>query len=75
MKNQFVYLVQGHNDNDGVMLDATKVFATYEDAFEYGETLKGELFIDSVTIDEVMVNWQSDILRVKVSNLQSSPIV
>jgi len=56
MKNQFVYLVQGHADYEGAMQDATKIFATYEAAFEYGETLKGELGIDFVTVDEVKVN-------------------
>ena len=56
VQGQFVYLVQGHNDNDGVILDATKVFATYEDASKYGETLKDELGIDSVTVDKVRVN-------------------
>jgi len=75
VQGQFVYLVQGHFDNEGVMLDATKVFATYEDAYEYGETLKDEFGIDLFTVDKVRVNWQSDILRVKVSNLQSSSIV
>jgi len=56
MNNQFVYLVQGHADYEGAMQDATKIFATYEDAFEYGETLKGELGIDFVTVEEVKVN-------------------
>ena len=56
MDNQFVYLVQGHADYEGALQSVTKIFATYEAAFEYGETLKGDLGIDFVTVDEVKVN-------------------
>ena len=55
MNNQFVYLVQGHADYEGALQSVTKIFATYEAAYAYSETLEGELGIDFVTVNEVTV--------------------
>ena len=55
MNNQFVYLVQGHADYEGALQSVTRIFATYEAAYDYGQTLEGDLGIDFVTVDEMTV--------------------